>query len=148
MRFTWTFLMDGALLGFGLAMDAFSVSVVNGLRNPAMKRKQMIGIAAVFGLFQAAMPLIGWVLVRTALDLFHPLKKIVPGAAFCILAVIGIKMLLKGIRGNEQEAAEETGTGGLMLQGLATSIDALSAGLTMAELSVAPLCRSRWLSDW
>ena len=135
----WTILLRGAMLGAGLAMDAFSVSLANGLREPAMRRSKALWIAGVFALFQTGMPLLGWLLVRTVIRAFRALEPMIPWIGFALLCWIGGKMLAEGLSRKEQERAEaEVGMGSLLVQGLATSIDALSAGLTMAELEVFP----------
>lgn len=135
----WTILLRGAMLGAGLAMDAFSVSLANGLREPAMRRSKALRIAGVFALFQTGMPLLGWLLVRTVIRVFQALEPLIPWIGFALLCWIGGKMLAEGLSRKEQERAEaEVGMGSLLVQGLATSIDALSAGLTMAELEVFP----------
>ena len=135
MQHVWSLVLNSVLLGFGLAMDAFSVSLVNGLREPEMPKRRMAKIAGVFGGFQMMMPMIGWVCVRTILEIFQSLQQYIPWIAFGLLLVIGGKMLLEGIRNKEAQEAERVGNGGLMLQGVATSIDALSVGFTMTELS-------------
>ena len=135
MQSAWQLVLDSVLLGFGLAMDAFSVSMVNGLREPAMPRRRMAGIAGVFGGFQALMPMAGWICVRTILDIFRSLQTYIPWIAFGLLLLIGGKMILEGVRNREVQEAEKIGAGGLALQGVATSIDALSAGLTMTQLN-------------
>ena len=61
-----SFILNSLLLGVGLAMDAFSVSLANGLSEPGMLRRKRLAIAGVFALFQAAMPLLGWFCVHTA----------------------------------------------------------------------------------
>lgn len=137
MGTAWTLIAHGALLGFGLAMDAFSVSLVNGLQEPEMQKRRMAGIAAVFGGFQTMMPMIGWVCVRTMLELFQALQSWIPWIAFGLLMVIGGKMAAEGLLHREGQEAEKIGAGGLLLQGLATSIDALSVGFTMADLQLA-----------
>ncbi|MBQ6383644.1 MAG: manganese efflux pump [Clostridia bacterium] len=126
---------DGAALGVGLAMDAFSVSMVNGLREPKMARGKILRIAGIFGAFQTAMPLIGYMMVRTLIKAFTALEPAIPWIGFALLLFLGGKMILEGIRKkkDKEEEAEKIGTGGLIVQGIATSIDALSAGLTMAE---------------
>ena len=136
MQSAWMLVTESVLLGFGLAMDAFSVSLVNGLREPGIQKGKIVGIAAVFGGFQTIMPLIGWILVRTILELFQSLQSIIPWAAFGMLLMIGGKMLLEGIRNKTAGEDQRIGAGGLTLQGVATSIDALSVGLTMADTSV------------
>ena len=128
------FIIESALLGAGLAMDAFSVSVANGLAEPDMKRKKAAGIAGVFALFQFLMPLLGYFMIRSLMHVFRFLEMLVPWIALILLTVIGVKMILDGLRHTE-EAAPAVGTGGLILQGIATSIDALSAGFAFAEYS-------------
>jgi len=135
MHSLWTLVLDSVLLGFGLAMDAFSVSLVNGLREPQMPKSRMAKIAGVFGGFQTLMPMIGWICVRTVLDLFKSLQTYIPWIAFGLLLFIGGKMVIEGIRNRGEEEAEQLGAGGLLLQGVATSIDALSVGFTMTELT-------------
>ncbi len=130
----FTFLAESVLLGIGLAMDAFSVSMANGLAEPAMKKRKMVGIAAVFGIFQTAMPLIGWVLVHSVVEYFSALEKFIPWAALVLLAYIGGKMLIEGLFGKEEDAKPALGLYSLFIQGIATSIDALSVGFTIAKL--------------
>lgn len=131
----WTLLVNSILLGFGLAMDAFSVSLVNGMQEPGMRRSRIAKIAGVFGGFQTLMPLIGWICVQTILELFRSLQSLIPWIAFALLLFIGGKMVLEGIRNREEQEAEKIGAGGLIMQGVATSIDALSVGFTMSELN-------------
>ena len=136
---SFLFVFNSVLFGIGLAMDAFSVSLANGLREPAMRRSKALRIAGVFALFQTGMPLLGWLLVRTVIRVFRALEPMIPWIGFALLCWIGGKMLAEGLSKKEEEWAEaEVGMGGLLVQGLATSIDALSAGLTMAELEVFP----------
>ena len=71
MEWDLVFFTNSLLLGVGLAMDAFSVSMANGLRQPEMSRGRMAGIAGIFAGFQAAMPLAGWVCVHTVLEAFQ-----------------------------------------------------------------------------
>lgn len=135
MHSVWSLVLNSVLLGFGLAMDAFSVSLVNGLREPEMPESRMARIAGVFGGFQMLMPMIGWICVRTILEIFQSLQTYIPWIAFGLLVFIGGKMILEGIRNREAEEAEKIGTGGLLIQGVATSIDALSVGFTMTDLN-------------
>ena len=135
MQSVWTLVLNSILLGFGLSMDAFSVSLVNGLREPDMPGNRMARITGVFGGFQMLMPIIGWICVRTILDLFQSLTKYIPWIAFGLLLYIGGRMIVEGIRNREVQEAEKIGAGGLLMQGIATSIDALSVGFTMTELN-------------
>ena len=134
MNWNFAFFFNSLLLGVGLAMDAFSVSLANGLREPKMRLRRMCTMAAVFAVFQALMPLIGWLCVHTIVQYFSAFEKLIPWIALALLCWIGGKMLLEGIRGEESEA-EEGGVGivALLVQGVATSIDALSVGFTIAE---------------
>lgn len=143
MKLSLLFFLNSALLGVGLAMDAFSVSLANGLNEPVMKREKMCGIAGIFAFFQAFMPMIGWVCVRTIAQTFQAFEKCIPWIALLLLLFIGGKMLLDGIRNNPEESeATGVGIGALLVQGVATSIDALSVGFTIAEygLMMASVC--------
>ncbi len=134
MEWCSLFFINGILLGVGLAMDAFSVSLANGLNEPQMKKGRMSLIAGVFGGFQAAMPLIGWVCVHTVVSYFKAFEKFVPWIALILLLYIGGKMLIEGIKGGDPgEEGLGLGFAALMVQGVATSIDALSVGFTIAE---------------
>ena len=129
------------MLGIGLAMDAFSVSLANGLNEPCMKRRKMIGIAGMFAFFQALMPLLGWICIHTVVQYFKSFEKLIPWIALILLGIIGGKMLYEGIVCKDEPECEcgcgcdKRGIGfwGLVVQGIATSIDALSVGFTIAE---------------
>lgn len=137
MEWSLLFFTNSILLGVGLAMDAFSVSLANGLNEPNMKKKRMGMIAGVFAVFQAIMPMIGWGCVHTMLQYFKVFEKFIPWIALVLLLFIGGKMILDGIKNNEEELEEtKVGMGALMLQGIATSIDALSVGFTIADYNV------------
>ena len=133
MEWSFLFFFNSALLGVGLAMDAFSVSMANGLHDPHMGKGNMVKIAGTFGIFQAAMPMIGWVCVHTIVELFSSFERFIPWIALALLSYIGGKMLLDGIRGEEAEEAAQLSAGALFMQGVATSIDALSVGFTISE---------------
>ncbi len=127
---------NSVLLGVGLAMDAFSVSVGNGLNEPKMRRKRMVMIAGTFGGFQLLMPFIGWVLVYTGVQFFSVLEKFIPWIALILLSIIGGEMLAEGIKNEAEEEVEAVGMMALFAQGIATSIDALSVGFTLMGFSV------------
>ena len=128
-------ILNSLLLGAGLAMDAFSVSLANGLHEPGMSRGRICAVAGTFAAFQTLMPLIGWVLVTVLVYAFRAIEPYIPWVAFGLLLLIGGKMILEGVSGEEGEEKSAVGFGELMLQGVATSIDALSVGFTIAELS-------------
>ena len=128
------FFVKSILLGAGLAMDAFSVSLANGLNEPKMKRAKMCGVAGIFAGFQFAMPMIGWICVSTIARLFGVFEKFIPWIALILLGYIGGKMLYEGIKNKEEEAGTCcVGLKCLLVQGVATSIDALSVGFTISE---------------
>lgn len=130
----FAFFFNSILLGIGLAMDAFSVSLANGLNEPCMKKRRMMSIAGIFSLFQCLMPLIGWLCVHTVVQYFSALEKFVPWIALILLCFIGGKMLLEGIHCKEGDCGcGHVSFAGLLVQGIATSIDALSVGFTIAD---------------
>ena len=133
MEWSFVFFLNSGLLGVGLAMDAFSVSLANGLHDPHMSRRRGTIIAGTFAGFQAAMPMLGWVCVHTIVELFSSFEKFIPWIALALLGYIGGKMLVEGIKGEEAEEAAELSAGALFVQGVATSIDALSVGFTISE---------------
>ncbi len=139
MHWNVMFFVNSMLLGIGLAMDAFSVSVANGLAEPKMRRRKLCLIAGVFAFFQALMPLAGWFCVHTVVNLFSVFEKFIPWIALVLLLFIGIKMLVDGIKernSSEESAPAKLGFGGLLIQGIATSIDALSVGFTISTYGV------------
>ena len=134
MTLDFNFFFTSILLGIGLAMDAFSVSLANGLNEPCMRQRRMCGIAGIFSFFQFAMPMIGWVCVSTIAQLFGAFEKLIPWIALALLGYIGGKMLYEGITCKDEECqcGKVTFTA-LLVQGVATSIDALSVGFTIAD---------------
>ena len=153
-----TFVLNSILLGVGLAMDAFSVSIANGLKEPGMRRSREVLIAGTFAFFQFLMPVIGWFCVHMLVRQFQAFEKFIPWIALLLLLWIGGKMILDALR--EGRAADEAsndaasegemkredasagaknpvGAGTLLLQGIATSIDALSVGFAIAEYTAA-----------
>ena len=160
------FFVTAAGLGIGLAMDAFSVSLANGLHEPQMKWRRILLIAATFAGFQFLMPLTGWFCVHTAATYFSAFQPFIPYIALFLLLFIGGKMLIEGLRPRECKIIDNTGEdakandadnlsaatidergcvccegqralgiGALLVQGIATSIDALSVGFTIADYS-------------
>ena len=145
-------------LGVGLAMDAFSVSLANGLNEPKMKLPRVTLIAGIFAIFQGLMPMIGWGLIKaieylliavewliSCIDVegievilswidFGYIEAIIPWIAFGLLGYIGGKMIFDAFKCKccEDENCGRLTFGLLMVQGIATSIDAMSGGVTMA----------------
>ena len=143
--FNFLFFFNSILIGIGLAMDAFSVSLANGLNEPCMRRRKALGVAGTFGIFQGVMPFIGWICVHTMVELFSAFEKFIPWIALALLAFIGGKMLSEGIqdlREHDGELKDVCGTkrlglAALLVQGVATSIDALSVGFTISDYVIA-----------
>ena len=129
-------LITSFLLGIGLAMDAFSVSLASGLNEPRMTRGRSLAISGVFGAFQFAMPLIGWVCVRPVARWFGWFEKLIPWIALVFLCFIGIKMIIEGFKGGGEKPAGMT-AGTLFVMGIATSIDALSVGFAITHYTAA-----------
>ncbi|NLY87499.1 MAG: manganese efflux pump [Clostridiales bacterium] len=140
------FVMNSFLLGIGLSMDVFSVSLANGLNEPEMRRTRMFGVAGTFAGFHGIMPLTGWACIHAVAKAFAAFKYYIPWIALVLLIYIGGKMLIEGVRAtrNEKKEAEyETAAesdkrnkltaGNLMVQGIGTSIDAMSVGCSIAE---------------
>lgn len=138
MEWSLVFFVNSILLGAGLAMDAFSVSLANGLHQPRMKKGKMCTVAGVFAGFQALMPMIGWICVHTLLQVFESFEKLIPWIALFLLLYIGGKMLWEGLHPDdeEEETSKRDGFSALLIQGIATSIDALSVGFTISEYNL------------
>lgn len=138
-------IINSVLLGIGLAMDAFSISIANGILEPNMRKTRMLKIAGVYAVAQFLMPLIGWFLVTTLEGIFTSFSKFIPWIALILLLFIGGKMVIEGImehkgKKKDEEIKEDKPVkltwGALIVQGIATSIDALSVGFTISDYSV------------
>lgn len=126
--------MTVILIAFGLAMDAFAVSVTSGLKIKDLRINHALRLAASFGLFQAIMPVVGWA-AGTGLKGF--ISEIDPWIAFGLLSIIGLKMIYES---TQMKSDEETGNPlnvyVLLMLSIATSIDALAVGLSLSFLKV------------
>lgn len=131
------FYANSLLFGVGLAMDAFSVSLANGLADPHMRRPKQVATAGVFAAFQLLMPLLGWLAVHTLVGRLSFLLPLIPWVSLLFLSLIGGRMILGG--GQGEGVVTGAGTAALLLQGVATSVDALSVGLTVASLTLWPV---------
>ena len=146
------FFINSILLGFGLAMDAFSVSLANGFCEPHMKGSRMAFIAGIYAVFQFVMPVSGWFLVHNAANAFAVVQQFTPWIALVLLCIIGGKMFIEGFRSRKCRGdgdcanctirdcerygfavGQTIAVPVLMVQGVATSIDALSVGFTIAD---------------
>ena len=139
MNWSPVFFINSILLGVGLAMDAFSVSLTNGLDEPCMKKHRMCFIAGIYAFFQFAMPMLGWICVHTIVEYFKKFELFIPWIALILLLYIGGKMIWEAF--HECDGKDDQNTpcksilpfSVLMIQGIATSIDALSVGFTIAD---------------
>lgn len=135
------FILTSVLLGIGLTMDAFSVSIANGLHEPDMKKVKMVGVAGTYAFFQFAMPMIGWICVHTIVEKFEKFEYAIPWIALILLLYIGGKMIIENLRskGDDEEkdnSIKKLGFWTLMVQGVATAIDALSVGFTISDYGI------------
>ena len=136
MEWNFVFFINSVLLGVGLAMDAFSVSLANGLNEAQMKKSRMCFIAGIYAFFQFAMPMIGWICVHTILEYFNKFQILIPWIALGLLLYIGSKMIWEAFHDkdeNSEDGKTKLTLFVLLLQGVATSIDALSVGFTIAD---------------
>ena len=134
MDWNLLFFVNSVLLGVGLAMDAFSVSLANGMNEKMMKKSRMSYITGVYAFFQFIMPMAGWICVHTIVQIFGQFQKFIPWIALILLLYIGGSMIVESIKGGgDDEEVKKLGFAVLMMQGIATSIDALSVGFTIAE---------------
>lgn len=125
------------LLGVALAMDAFSVSVADAISEPDMKKNKALSIPLIFAIFQGAMPLIGWFCVKGLVGYLTFIEPYIPFISFGLLALIGINMIREGVKCDcEDGCCGKLSLSVLLLQGVATSIDALSVGLTLEKYDV------------
>lgn len=121
-------------IAVALAMDAFAVSIAAGVSIGAVSRRQTFRLAWHFGLFQAMMPVIGWYLGRTV---SHFINNFAPWVAFGLLCFIGIRMIREAFADTDEECRTDPSRGlTLVMLAVATSIDALAVGLSMAVLDV------------
>lgn len=131
------FFANSFLLGIGLSIDAFSISIANGLNEQNMPLRRSCLIAGIYAFFQFIMPMIGWFCVHSILSIFSAFQKCIPWIALVLLLYIGGKMLLESVsctdKSNHKPCTKKCTFAVLLLQGVATSIDALSVGFTIAD---------------
>ncbi len=126
------------LIGVGLSMDAFAVSVTNGLTIPNYRLRHAAVTAAYFGFFQGLMPLLGWLLGSTVSSLISAWG---PYVSFFLLAFIGVKMAAEALRGGGEAGEATLRHSRLVVMAVATSLDALAVGVSFAFMDV-PLIAS------
>lgn len=126
-------LIELIILSVGLAMDAFAVAVCKGLSMPKMNWKKGIIIGAYFGIFQALMPLIGYVL---GVNFQENIQSVDHWIAFILLGIIGLNMLKEAISQEKESPNDSIKFKDMLILSVATSIDALAVGITFAFLKV------------
>ena len=124
------------ILAVGLAMDAFAVAVCKGLSLRTLKLQQALLVGVWFGLFQALMPALGWLLGSAFSGLVQSVDHWV---AFVLLSIIGGNMIREGLQGDDENCDPSLSFGVMLLLAVATSIDALAVGITFAFLNVSIL---------
>ncbi len=137
MALTWVLVLEVFLIGLSLSMDAFAVSVTDGLCYRNLTKVKGATIPLAFGLFQAVMPLIGYFVAFGLGQAFEEIfDKIDHWIAFVLLTIIGGKMIydaIKQLRSKEEEIKEKKySVPEVIVQGVATSIDALFVGVSFA----------------
>ncbi|MCT7398186.1 manganese efflux pump MntP family protein [Eubacterium sp. LFL-14] len=130
------YLVEFLLLGVGLAMDAFAVSICKGLAMRKVNKKQAVVIALFFGGFQAIMPIVGWFLCKGFQNYIEAFDHWI---AFALLAFIGMKMIIETLSEKEEDVVVEKMDPPLdmkemLMLAIATSIDALAVGISLAAL--------------
>lgn len=130
-------LLEIFLVGIGLSMDAFAVAICKGLAMPTINRKQTLLIGAYFGVFQALMPLTGWLLGS---QFARHVTKMAPWIAFVLLAWIGGNMIRESLSKKEEDEEVEPAElrhKELFMLAIATSIDALAVGVSFSMVELA-----------
>jgi manganese efflux pump family protein len=127
-------ILDIILIAIGLAMDCFAVSICYGFLSKKLRWKLVFRMALFFGGFQAVMPVIGWLIGLSMKDLISEVDHWI---AFGLLGIIGIKMIIEGIRNKDGDKCRQFNKWSVLLSlSFATSIDALIVGMSFAVLEV------------
>lgn len=139
--------LDTILVSISMAVDCMTVGATDGIEEPHMKKQKTFFIAFIFGLFQFMMPTIGYFIfyfiVNYGLnkDVQEQLETFIPWIAFSLLTLLGIKNIIEWFKerkeakeGKEASAPKELTIGGILVQGIATSIDALCIGFVYSPL--------------
>lgn len=126
-------LIEIILISIGLGMDAFAVAICKGLAMKKMNWKKAIIIALYFGVFQALMPFIGYML---GIKFENTIEEIDHWIAFILLSAIGINMIKEALKGEEENIDDDVSFRKMLVLAIATSIDALAVGVTLAFLRV------------
>jgi manganese efflux pump family protein len=130
----WTEIISVVLIALGLSADCFAVSLGIGAAGNSKSWKYMIRAAVFFGLFQLIMPLLGWIIGQTVVELVSSYDH---WLAFALLFIVAVRMFWEFIKGeSHSEVADISKWGILLTLSVATSIDALAVGLSFAMLKL------------
>ena len=133
------FIINSILLGFGLAMDAFTVTIANTISVTNLKKSKIYFMSIMFGFFQFIMPVIGYVIVRYISIKISYISNIIHIIAFILLLIIGIKMIYESISNkidSDIESTSDISIITIIIQAIATSIDAMSTGFAFAKYNI------------
>ena len=125
--------LEIVVLSFGLATDAFAASISSGIAIKKMKLRHALLIASFFGVFQALMPVIGWLSGIWATEY---IKTVDHWVAFVLLSGLGVKVIWDSFKEDEEEVRDPLNLYILFIVAIATSIDALAVGVSMSFLGV------------
>ena len=131
--------LNAFLLGCALAMDAFAVSIATGISDNEISKGRVFALSGTFGAFQMLMPLAGWAIVSVSVKLISVVGRAVPWIAAIVLIALGIKMIVGSFGSGGEGTAVRPGVAGALYAGLMTSVDALSIGPSMADLTIVPV---------
>ena len=133
MKPNFLFILNSVLLGIGLSADAFSLSVVNGSRMPEMKTGTCLLVSGVFAVFQGFMPMLGRYIAAELISCFAVIQVAVPYISQILLIFLGLKIISEGRKSHLCRCPSSIVSSALLVQALATSVDALLAGITLTE---------------
>lgn len=126
-------IIQAVVFGVGLSMDSFAVALSTGMGTKKITEKQVYKIAFFFALFQGAMPVVGYCLSSGFMEY---IKTFDHWVALILLSIIGIKMIIEAVKPEEESEFNPTSTKSIITKAIATSIDALAIGITLATLEV------------
>ena len=130
-------IINSFLLAIGLGVDSFSISLVNGISYPNLNKQDHFIQSFIFGICQSIMPFTGYLLLVYFSNKLSILKTVSPYVSLVLLSYLGVKLILESFKNNEIEKANQKLTiFTLILQGIATSIDAVSCSFSMISLTM------------
>jgi putative Mn2+ efflux pump MntP len=135
----WLVILEVFLIGVSLSMDAFAVSITDGMCYGDLNKRKGLSIPLTFGIFQAVMPAIGYLIYTLFATNLSVIETVSPYVSFGLLLIIGGKMVLDGVKEgrspSEEVKIKKYSFGEVFIQGISTSIDALAVGITLGSIS-------------